>query len=75
MNKVDDIQNFWKWWSVQLAVLSTVFSAITLAYMGLPPDWLPGIPQWAKTALAVGSLVTAGGAAWVRGISQPNLQR
>lgn len=70
MNKIPDFHNYWRFWSVRLTILSGVFSAIVAAYIGLPADWLPGIPQVAKTALAIGALAAAGGAAFARGVAQ-----
>lgn len=75
MQLVPDFRNFWRWWSVRLAILSGMFSAVALAYAALPADWLPGIPQWVKTGLAAGALLTAAGAALTRPIQQPNLPR
>lgn len=73
MNKIPDFHNFWRFWSVRLAILSGAFSAVTAAYIALPPDWLPAIPQAAKTVLAFGALGTAFGAAIARGVVQSNL--
>lgn len=73
MKLIPDINNFWRFWSVRLAILSGAFSAVTAAYIALPPDWLPGIPQAAKTVLAFGALCTAFGAALARGVVQSNL--
>lgn len=73
MKLIPDINNFWRFWSVRLAILSGAFSAVTAAYIALPPDWLPTIPQAAKTVLAFGALGTAFGAALARGVVQSNL--
>lgn len=73
MKLVADAHNFWKWWSVRLAILSGMFSAVALAYAGLPADWLPGIPQWIKTGLAAGALLTAAASALSRPVVQTKL--
>lgn len=75
MKFVPDIENWSKWWSVRLALASSVFGAVTLAYVGLPPDWLPEIPRAVKVGLAMGTLVTAGASAFARGIAQPKLDK
>jgi hypothetical protein len=75
MNLVPDVKDWPKWWSIRFAAASAAFSAVVVAYATLPPDWLPGIPQYLKTALAVGALVTAGGAGFARVIDQPGLRQ
>lgn len=74
MNLVPDVKDWSKWWSIRLAAASAAFSAVVAAYMALPPDWLPAIPQALKTALAVGALLTAGGAGFARVVDQPSLR-
>lgn len=74
MKLVPDVRDWTKWWSIRLAALSAAFSAVIVAYATLPPDWLPGIPAALKTALAVGALLSAGGAGFARVIDQPKLR-
>lgn len=74
MEKVSDIHNFWRWWSVQLALVSSVLAAITAAYVTLPADWLPHLPEWLRAGMAWATLITAGASAWARGVLQPKLQ-
>lgn len=73
MKLVADAHNFWKWWSVRLALLSGVFTTVALSYSALPGDWLLGIPQWVKSALGVGALLTALGSALSRPVVQTKL--
>lgn len=70
---VPDIQNWPRWWSVRLSILSGAFSAVIAAYMTLPPDWLPALPTAFKQAMAIGALASAFAAAIARGIAQPKL--
>jgi hypothetical protein len=74
MNLVPDVKDWPKWWSIRFAALAAAFSAVVVAYATLPPDWLPAIPLWLKTSLAVGALVSSGGAAFARVIDQPSLR-
>lgn len=75
MNLVPDVKDWHRWWSVRLAAASAAFSAVVVAYATLPPDWLPGLPQAVKTALAVGALLTAGAAGFARVVDQPGLRK
>jgi len=73
LNLVPDIHNFWRWWSVRLALLSSILTAVALAYASLPYDWVYGIPAWIKTALGTGALLSALGSACARAVLQPKL--
>lgn len=57
-------------WSLRWAIATAVLAAIPVAYVTLPDDWLPAIPQWVKAALAFATLVTASTTAAVRVIKQ-----
>lgn len=59
-----------KWWSMRLIILTTVFSSISAAYMTLPNDWLPAIPDIAKSLFAYGTILTAVSAGVARVVKQ-----
>lgn len=67
---VDDVQDWKQWWSIRWIIASAFFSAVAVAYATLPTDWLPAIPSIVKQSLAIGALITAGGAAVSRVIKQ-----
>ncbi|MGG6461414.1 hypothetical protein [Solilutibacter silvestris] len=73
MNLVPDIHNFWKWWSVQLGLISFVLTGLAATYSNLPVDWTAGIPAWVKTALAAAAMLSSASALVMRGIQQPKL--
>lgn len=58
-------------WSLKWAILTAALAAVPVAYMTLPPDWLPTIPLAVKSGLAVATLVSAAGTAAARVIKQP----
>lgn len=67
------IENASKWhklWSMRFIILTAFFSSISAAYILLPADWLPTIPDWLKAALAVGTLLAAGAAGVARVVKQ-----
>lgn len=71
MTLVEDWRQWKKWWSMRWIVVSAFCSAAAASYALLPADWLPSIPAWVKTALAVGAMLSAGAAAVSRVIKQP----
>lgn len=83
MEKIPDIHNYWKFWSVRLSFASGVISATALgiigAYAMLPSDWLPEIPSGFKQTVSYAALgsaaLTAFLAALARGYQQPKLQQ
>lgn len=74
MKLIDNASQWHKLWSVRFAILSALFGAVTTAYIGLPADWLPAIPQWVKFAMAFGTLATAGASAVSRVVQQTALK-
>lgn len=72
---VKDASNWKKWWSMRLIILTALFQSIVIAYATLPSDWLPGIPEGVKTALAFGALITAAAAGVARVVQQPALEK
>lgn len=75
MKLVDDINDFWKWWSVRFGVIAAAFAATVAAYALLPPDMLPAIPAWAKQVLAAGTLGFTFLSVLSRGVDQPSLKK
>ena len=57
-------------WSLRWAILTAILAAVPVAYMTLPADWLPAIPQWVKAAFAYATLATAATTAVVRVVKQ-----
>lgn len=57
-------------WSLRWAILTAMLAAVPVAYMTLPDDWLPAIPQWVKGAFAFATLITAATTAAARVIKQ-----
>jgi hypothetical protein len=47
-------------WRHRWTALNVFLAAIPLAYVTLPADWLPSIPDWIKAGLAVTVLLSAG---------------
>ncbi len=74
LSLVEDFKNWKKWWSMRFIIISTFFQAITVAYVTLPADWMPSIPEGAKLFFASGALLTAGAAGVARVVSQPRLR-
>lgn len=72
---VKDAANWKKWWSMRFIIATTLFASISVAYAGLPEDWLPAIPSWLKFSLAVGTMATAAAAGVSRVINQPKLHQ
>ena len=58
---------------MRFIIASAFFSAVTVAYIGLPADWLPAIPQVVKFTIALGALSTAGAAGVARVVQQQRL--
>lgn len=76
IQKVSDIHNFWKWWSVRLGILSGALSATASAYgamLLISPTIVADIPKPILTGLAVSAMVTAFLSVWARGVVQPGL--
>ncbi len=77
MQKVPDLHNFWKWWSVQLGLLTTALGAMVTAYGGIvliDRELVSGLPQWFGVALTLGTTISAGLAVYARRFSQPNCE-
>lgn len=70
MALVDDVSEWKKWWSMRFIILTTFLSAIPVAYLTLPADWLPSIPETVKAVLAYAALGSAGAAAVARVVKQ-----
>lgn len=76
LEKVPDHKYFWKWWSVQLSVLSGSLSAAALAYGGImltAPALVADIPKWVGVVTTGGAMFSAFAGAWVRQFIQPKL--
>lgn len=77
LEKVEDIQNFWKWWSVQMATLSASLSAAAAAYGAIAltaPALVEDIPKWVGLFITLGAMGSAIASAWLRGVVQPKLK-
>lgn len=59
-------------WSLRWAIATAIIAAIPVAYITLPSDWLPAIPDWFKAVCAYAVLLTAAVTASVRVIKQPH---
>lgn len=57
-------------WSLRWAIATAMLAAIPVAYLTLPDDWLPAIPDWLKALLAFATLTAAAGTAAVRVVKQ-----
>lgn len=68
---VPDVHQAARWWSLRWLIVSGFCGSAVAAYALLPPDFLPTIPQWAKQALAIGTVLSAGMAGAARVIQQP----
>lgn len=78
MKKVSDIQNFWKWWSVQLGVLSASLSAAATAYgaaLAVSPSLVAGLPDWFGAVITGGAMLTAAAGVWARSFVQAGLEK
>lgn len=65
-----------KWhrlWSMRFLLATTFFSSISAAYLILPADWLPAIPQWIKGTMAMLTLLCAGATGVSRVIQQSDV--
>lgn len=70
MMELIDASEIKRVWSLRWAIATAVLAAIPVAYVTLPDDWLPAIPDWVKAVLAFLTLVTASTTAAVRVIKQ-----
>ena len=66
-----DLAEIKRIWSLRWAIATAMLAAIPVAYLTLPDDWLPAIPQWLKALLAFATLSAAAGTAAVRVLKQP----
>src|SRR3546814_11506363 len=60
MNLIDNANQWLRLWSMRWAITTAFLAAIPAAYIMLPADWLPAIPQWIKSRLALAKLFSAG---------------
>lgn len=78
INPVDDIENFWKFWSVRFGLLAGACCAGMAAYAtarNFDPVFVAHFPVWITDALAYGSVVFGVAAFISRGIDQPSLAK
>lgn len=76
MQKIPDFQNFWRFWSVRLSILSGAISAAAGAYgamLLIDRSLVAGLPAWAGLALTGAAMVTAFAASFARGVVQEKL--
>lgn len=78
MKTIPDIEHFWRFWSVRLAVLSGAINATALAIIGayalLPTDWLPVVSAGFKQAVAYAALGSAGLTAFLAAVARRYVQ-
>jgi L-asparagine transporter-like permease len=70
MKLVDNVSEWRRWWSMRWIIATAFLAAIPAAYGLLPNDWLPSIPQWIKSSLALATLFSAGAAGVARVMKQ-----
>lgn len=58
-------------WSLRWAIATAIIAAVPVAYLTLPDDWLPAIPDWFKAVFSYAVLTSASATAVVRVIKQP----
>lgn len=75
MNLIPNPGQWHKLWSMRLAILTTAYSAAAGAYVTLPADWIPRIPEHWKVVLAVLGCALPALTGVSRLIAQPALQR
>ena len=73
MQLIDNANQWTKLWSMRWAIATAFLAAIPAAYIVLPDDWLPAIPQWIKAVLALATLFSAGATGVARLLKQSNL--
>jgi hypothetical protein len=74
---VDDIEHFWKFWSVRLGVLAAACGAGLAAWgaaNAIDPRLVRHFPQWTLDALSFGSVIFSTAAVLARAVAQPRLQ-
>lgn len=73
MKLIESASKWHRLWSMRFILATGFFSSLIAAYALLPPDWLPAIPSYIKSSLALADLFCAGGAGVSRIIKQENL--
>lgn len=77
INWAQDVENFWKFWSVRLGIIAGACCAGMAAYAAaksFDPRFVEHFPQWILDMLAYGSVVFGTAAFIARGVDQPNLR-
>lgn len=82
MQLIDNKDQFWKFWSVKLSLLSGLISATAIGVIGayaiLPMDWLPEVGASFKKIVAYSALIAGGMTAFLSAIArivdQPKLR-
>jgi len=73
MNLIDNASQWHKLWSVRLAIITAVLSAvgvITSAYVAMSPALKDALPDWVPTLVALLSFVAAAGTGIARVVRQ-----
>jgi hypothetical protein len=73
MKLIDNAKQWHRLWSLRWAILTAFLAAIPTAYVLLPTDWLPSIPEWVKAGLALATLASAGATGVARLLKQEGL--
>ena len=67
---VPDVHNWRRWWSMRFNIAGAWFAGVSAAYLILPAQWLPAVPEWLIQIHAVGALICGGSAAVSRVVQQ-----
>lgn len=73
MKLIDNVNEWTRLWSMRWAIVTAFLAAIPAAYVVLPADWLPSIPDWIKAGLALATLCSAGATGVARLLKQSNV--
>ncbi len=75
MKPIDNIGQWKRLWSMRWAIVTPFLASIPAAYIVLPDDWMPAIPNWIKAALALATVGSAGATGVSRLLKQPDLNK
>lgn len=73
VKKIQLIDNASQWhrlWSMRWMILTVMVASVGPAYMALPADWLPAMPNWLKAVFAYATIFTAAAGAASRLVKQ-----
>jgi uncharacterized BrkB/YihY/UPF0761 family membrane protein len=73
VNLIPDWRQAHKFWSMRWAIVTAFLAGVEAAYMILPSDWLPAIPDHVKAGLSAAVLFSAGATGVARLLKQPDV--